>query len=308
MLFQNIVQNFRIQPKALRSLLYGKERGVTISTISRHIHNMYAKKVSREPMAVLGPFQNSYTTLYSCSLRKKDGAENYRVFLQLYSNRMIDYVISLAGKNDFLICSRNKEPNLTEYGLEIEEKSILYTPIFTIPQKWNESFENAFEDIRNYKYEKGKIVRSIGEQLKWKKEDWDIYLSMRYNIRKSFKVVAREVNLDTKTAMKHFYEKVLPCCVQAHSFFPRGQDQYGEAFVEIVSGCEHDFVRALSLLPTTARVYPLETRILVNFFYENYKDLLHLTDTLQGLSEIGVIKHYLQSAPLKCFYRDGKAP
>jgi len=295
-LFSLIEKNPRIQPNAIATYFGKTGRGRSPSTFMRHIQNMYRKGISREPRLTLKPFENCQNTIYFC--KKTDKQDTFTTFLNLYNDKQITYVILLSGR-DFLVTSREKELNLRKFGLEIEEKSKLYTPMYTIPEGWNISVSEALDGFVNSDFEKGLISREVYGRLQWSKVDWAIYDFMRENMRHKFTAAARKVGVYPKTAKHHFFENILPNCVIAHYFFPKGYSVYQRMLLKIHSEYEKGIVASLKKLPCTSYVFPLEKESILILFHDDEPKILK---TFQKMREIGIINDYLFYVPIVSAY------
>ena len=292
-LFSMIVEDPRIPPKKIAKNPGKTGRGRSPSTISHHIIRMYKKKISREPIMVLKPFKDFQTTAF---LAKKSDRKDIRsVFLNLYKDKRIDYVLILSGDHDFFITTRESHLNLERYGLETCERSNLYSPIFTIPRGWELSVSEALQSFKECDFSKGNIPREVNQGLEWKNIDWNIYNSMKLGIRRGFTSVAKEINEWPRTVQLHFLNTVLPSCTICHYFFPKGQDFYDQAFVRVETKYETGIVKALEMLPCTTYVFPLEEMLVLGLFHEGVRDLM---DVFQKFEETGIIDSYLLYVPL----------
>lgn len=182
--------------------------------------------------------------------------------------------------------------------MEIVERSVLYTPIFTIPKGWNKPVDECFDSILNFEFsEKKSIKREVNTCLNWRENHWNIYCSMRGNIRKSFAKVGKETTLDHKTVKKYFYEAILPCCTVNHYFFPYEFDTYRQTLLQITTDYETELVKAFEDLPCTTYFYPTEKEIWVNVFH---RDCNRLMEVVQELEEIGVVGKFKSHTPISC--------
>lgn len=295
-LYYTIVTMFvefpRVKVKTIAERLGYVGRGKSPSTVTRHIQNMYTKKISREPRLTLRAFENWQNTAYFC--KKRDGKGLYSTFLDLYHDEKITYALLLSGR-DFFVTSREKELDLEQYGLEIQEKSLLYTPVYTMPEKWNIPMDEGLNALLHSDFEKGFISREVHKNLGWSDVDWGIYEAMRGNVRIELTMVARETQVYSNTVKKHFYEKILPCCVVVNYFFPKGYDFYGQAFLRVHTKHEESIVNALKKLPCTSYVFPFEKGLALGLFHEGVKDILLV---IEKMEETGIIDDYLLYSPI----------
>lgn len=291
-LFSLIVENPRITPNDIACRFGYSGRGRRSTTFLRHIQNMYEKGISFTPKLKMRAFQNHYSCIYFC--RKKDKKNIFNIFLDLYNDKRIDYVILLSG-NDFLITSTHNDLKFEEYSLVIEEKSVFYDQIYTIPRGWNLSTEAALDLFLRSDFEEGRISRGMEHELDWDQSDWDIYHSMRNNIRCKFSDVVKETGIYHKKVKSDFYNRVLPNCLVAHYFFPKGYNFYMKMLIKMESSYEKSIVESLSALPCTTYVFTLDDSLVITLFHDNEEKVLQ---TLKKMEEIGIIDDYLLYIPI----------
>ncbi|MBU7042140.1 MAG: hypothetical protein HXS47_01020 [Theionarchaea archaeon] len=89
--------------------------------------------------------------------------------------------------------------------------------------------------------------------------------------------------------------KVIPSCVVAHYFFPKGYDHYEQAFLRIHSKYEKDFVKILEKFPCTTYIFPLEKGLIINLFHERAGVLLPV---IEKVEEKAFIDDYLLHIPI----------
>ncbi|MBU7026751.1 MAG: hypothetical protein HXS48_07390 [Theionarchaea archaeon] len=204
----------------------------------------------------------------------------------------------VAGDFDYFVTTRQKTINFGHLDLEIVDKSLLYTPLFTIPKGWNKPVNECLDSILNFDFsEKKKIKREVNAYLNWREDHWNIYRSMRGNIRKPFAKVGKETNLDHKTVKKYFYETIFPCCAVNYYFFPHGFDTYRQTLLQIITDYETELVKAFEHLSCTTYIYPFEKEIWVDVFH---RDCNRLMTVVQKLEEIGVVEKYKGHTPISC--------
>lgn len=295
-IYRAIVDNPRIAIAQIARVIGQTGRGRTRSTISRHLSNMYEKKVSLKPNLILGPSHNSAIHAYFCRKRTRKGIQS--TFFALHEDERINYALFLSGQSDYFLTTRENNITIGEFDVDIMEHSLMYTPIFTIPHGWNHPMRESLKSLSKYNFQKGLISRKLGKKRKWSGMDWDIYALMREDARMEFTKVGRKLGIFSSTVKDHFYKYVLPECVVSHYFFPRGYDFYVQAFMKIISQYEISLLEALKNFPCTSYVYPLNKGILVNLFHENTNDLMAVFEKLE---ETGVINSYLLYTPLNWF-------
>lgn len=216
--------------------------------------------------------------------------------MELRDDKRINYVLLISGLSDFFLTSRDENLDLKRYDLEIVEKSVLYTPIFTIPQGWRLSLEDAVKTLLNLDFEKGMLRRETEGALDWSDLDTRIFELMREDARRPFTEVASETGKYSSTIKDHFYQFVLPQCEVAHYFFPKGYDYYMQNLFRIYTHYEKSLVKALEKLPCTTYVYPLEKGLVLIIFHENINIIMTF---IEKMEENGILDGHLLFTPLR---------
>ena len=292
-IFMSIVCEPRCTITQIASNLGHTGRGRRRATISDYLHQMYDNKISFYPNLVLRDFENLHWKAYLC--RKNKRSNIGETFNKLHKNNKINYVLFISGDCDFFLTSRDPTLDLEQYDLEIIESSKLYSPLFTIPEGWKLSFEEASTNIFKLNFEKGNLSRDTKGLLDWEELDMKIFELMRENVRRPFTEVARETGVFSATIKDHFYRRVLPSCKVAHYFFPKGYNTYMWGLIRIHTKYEKSIVHALEKLPCTSYVYPLEEGLLIILFHENINIIM---TAIGKMEENGVIEQYIHFTPL----------
>ena len=292
-MYQCIREKFRIKIKELAVLLGISGRGKTFATASKYLHRMYKYQISLKPALIFRSYENIYITTYFLKVKSKD------TYSETYQNLKEDLAVSkvffLSGAYDFLITSLQDNLDLRTHGVTVAKKSIMYNPHFTVPTGWKKEMKDALNLFSNPNLEEGVFQRELRDFLPWRDIHWDIFYEMKDDARKSFKEVGESIGVTFDTVKKHFYESVLPCCDVAHYFFPKGYDNYYQSLILLRSHYEKDLIKALSALPCTSYVYPLEEELLLSIFHEGVVDLLK---AFKKLEEAGFVEEYLLLVPL----------
>lgn len=291
-LFLLIVEDSRIMPKKLAEELGHTGRGKSPSTIVHHLQSMYNREISMEPRTALKAFESTQITTYLCKRRVSKGL--YSMFRKIDKDPNVTYAMCLSS-TDFFLMSRDNDLQIENFGLILRRKSKLFTPIYTIPTGWNRSMEEAMQQFLKFPFVREEIPRTIYKGLNWDDLDWKIFDFMRRSVRHKFTVVARGTGSTSKTVKDRFYKKILPNCVTAHYFFPKGYSYYLKTFLEIRSEYEVSITKALKRLPCTTYVYPLEKSVLVILFHESTEKVLEI---LEKTEERAIIDSYLLYSPL----------
>ncbi|MGC1121534.1 MAG: hypothetical protein WBA22_10620 [Candidatus Methanofastidiosia archaeon] len=191
--------------------------------------------------------------------------------------------------------SRVENLEFNDLGLEVLEKSTLYTPTYVIPRGWNLPMNEALENFAHSDFKKGIIRRELHGNLNWSELDWNIYNISRSDARVKISTIKRRTEVSYNTIKKHFYDNVLPSCIIAHYFFPEGYPFYQQLVLKLSSKYEEGIVDELRKLPCTSYVFPLENSLFIALFHENTDFTM---DIIQKLEERAIIDDCLLFNPL----------
>jgi len=253
---------------------------------------MHERGISRAPRLTLKPYEDCQTIVYFCKKTNNKGLGT--TLSNLSNDKRITYAILLSG-TDFFLTSREPDLTLEKYGLDILEKSKLYTSMYTIPQGWNTPMNEALDNLATITLRKSVLPRTAYYHFSWSELDWKIFDIMSENVRTKISHVAKKTGVDYKTAKDHFFNVVLPSCVIAHYFYPKGYDFYLQSFIKVRSEYESEIVKALKKLPCTSYVFPLGKELVINLFHENQKKVIKI---LEKMEEKTIIDGFLLYAPL----------
>ena len=292
-IFMAIVDDPRTKVKNIAGVLGRSGRGRTQASASRQLQKMYELRISLKPQLVLKAFENRQVTTYFC--KRTEDKDLTPTFCKLYYDDRINYVLYLAGCYDFFITSYDSSLNLKDYDLEIKEKSNLFDPVYTIPRGWGLTFKEAVNRFLESPFEKGIIPRDLHGILDWTELDKSIFNAMKENARRDFVSVGKEAGVFSNTVKRHFYNNVLPCCTVAHYFFPKGYDFYKKIFLKVHTDNEQSVVKALSKLPCTSYVFPVEDALLITLFHDDINIIMFM---IKKMEETGIVKNYLLFVPV----------
>jgi len=293
LIYRAIIEKPRIKLKELAKILGLTGRGRTITTAFKYLHRLYEYKISFNPNLILRAYENSYHTAYFLKAQSRDSLSV--TFQTLAKDPKISRVMFLSGMYDFFVTSRHSDLNLKKHDVSLCKKTCMYTPQFTVPHGWKNPMRDALISLSSSLLEKGKLEREREDFLPWDDIHWDIFYSMKDNVRIEFTKVAQEVDVTSDTVKKYFYQAVLPYCDISHYFFPKGYDYYDKSFIITHSNYEKDLINSLKKLPCTTYVYPLEEELALILFHEGINDLMR---AFQKMEEAGVIEKYLLLVPL----------
>jgi len=263
------------------------------ATISKYVNDMYENEISFKPNLYFKNLEGLQWKAYLCRSRSRNNVGS--TFERLKEEKRITYVVLISGFSDFFLTSKDSSLNLKQYDLEIVEESILFSPIYTIPQGWNLTFENAARNVLEYNFEVGNISRDTEGAFTLGKMDTEIFEIIKNDARLPFSKVAEKTGVFSGTIKEHFYKNILPLCNVAHYFFPQGYKSYMKTYFRIYTDYEDSIVESLKYLPCTSYVYPFEKGLLINLFHGNINIAMTL---FQKMEEMGLVEHYTHYTPL----------
>jgi hypothetical protein len=124
----------------------------------------------------------------------------------------------------------------------------------------------GLKEMARCEFNRGLIKRDVGENLGWDEADWEIYDRFGGNVRTEYTGVAREIGVYPNMIKNRFLKKVIPSCVVAHYFFPKGYDYYQTGILRIKCEFENGIVDTLKKLPCTSYVFPLKDDLMIFIF------------------------------------------
>lgn len=292
-IFECIVSNPRCTITSIAKRIGHTGIGRRRATVSQYVNNIYYYQISLKPNLYFKNLETFQRKAYFCRNKERDNVG--KTFEKLKNDEKIAYVVLISGPNDFFLTSRDPDLNLTHYNLEIKEETRLFSPIYTHPQGWNLSFENAARNVLKYDFRRGFLPRNTEGIFAMEELDSKIFEIMKHDARMPFAQVARKLNVFAGTVKEHFYKKILPICNVAHYFFPQGYSSYMKSYLRIHTEYEKSLVNSLKLLPCTSYVYPFEKGLLINVFHENINIVMTL---FQKMEEMGLVEYYTLYTPL----------
>lgn len=267
-------------------------RGRRRATISEYLQDMYNRQIIFNPNLLLKTFEEPQWKAFL--LKNSDEKEIFSTF-KILSSRM-SYCLFLSGKYDYFVTCPKDHVDFESLEVEIGMESILYTPIFTRPSGWNQSFESALQKVSGFSFQRGLLERPVNGILPWDDLDLRVFDLMKGNARKEYSEVARRTGVTIRTVKRRFLDNIVPHCEFAHYFFPRGYSYYDKTFFVIRTEYEKSLVRAFHLLPCTTYVYPFEEGIGCNVFHKNINDLMTM---MEKLKREKILDSYSMFVPLR---------
>ena len=292
-IFECIVSNPRCTITAIAKRVGPTGRGRRRATISKYVNEMYKDEISLKPNLYFKNLEKLQRKAYLCKNKSRNSVG--KTFENLKKDKKITYVVLISGFSDFFLTSRNPNLNLNQYDLEIVEESILYSPLYTIPQGWSLSLEDAVRNVLKHDFVKDNVSRDTEGTFTLEKMDVEIFELMKSDVRIPFTKVGRKIDVFSGTVKEHFYKHVLPHCRVAHYFFPKGYKNYMQTYFRIHTEYEDSITNSLKYLPCTSYVYPFEKGLLINFFHENINIAMTM---FQKMEEMGLVEYYTHYTPL----------
>ena len=292
-IFECIVSNPRCTITSIAKYIGHTGIGRRRATISQYVNNMYTRQISLKPNLYFKNLEKLQWKAYLCKNNERNNVG--QTFEKLKKDEKITYVVLISGRSDFFLTSKNSDLNLTQYNVEIMEETQLFSPIYTHPQGWDVSFENAARNMLKHDFRQGLLPRKTGGIFEMEELDRKIFEIMKYDARLPFAQVTKKINVFSGTVKEHFYKKILPLCTVAHYFFPKGYPSYMKTYFRVHTEYEESLIKSLRYLPCTSYVYPFEEGLLINLFHEN----INLVMTMfQKMEEMGLIEYYTHYTPL----------
>ena len=88
--------------------------------------------------------KSTQKTTYLCRRQASRGL--YSLCKEIGLNRRITYLLCFSSR-DFFLISTEEDLNVEKFGLTLEDKSTLFTPIYPIPKNWNLSVSESLKEF-----------------------------------------------------------------------------------------------------------------------------------------------------------------
>ena len=206
-------------------------------------------------------------------------------YLTYREDMNVVYHAKTRGFCDLWIISKKKldiEGTIIHEGYR-SDYYVSYAPDRT----WDTSREitRKMIDVFNPKnYEPDFLVKErFGETVDWTEEDELLYQYFKYNLRKPFTPVIRDLKI-SRDELNNFFEKLPECCTIFTDYFPDGLPSYDPYLFMVETDYEDFVIDLFSQFPTSASFFKVSDKL---FVYVNIpKEVIRGTDLQVNLNKL----------------------
>jgi hypothetical protein len=139
-------------------------------------------------------------------------------------------------------------------------------------------------------------------KLNWDKKDWQIFHNLFPNMRIPYLTLSEKIDLEWRAIKKRMQEKIIPACDVATYFFPKGQANYQQLFLEFRSEYQKNFFDKMNLMPSTSYFLHFgKDKIGIFVFPQNINEVLKL---FKKMEKEGIINDFRYFIPLNWHHCD----
>jgi len=242
--------------------LSGMSSQINISrrTISRHLKKMYANRVLIGPQLSVKPHRTYTPYIYLLQV-----SSPYGIFQELKALPHVkNLAISLGEWNigiladcmmDFSELRGFQKVVFSGKRYDVYSPPILYTT-------WEQSFEEIRRKLEGCTLTVEKRNTGLPPELPWGEQEWELYRTVRLNVRQDIRPVLREHSISYETYQR-WKKTVLDHCNVHTGFYPGGLDAYMNFYILFRTDFAQTVKELFSLFPATPFLADLDDQILV---------------------------------------------
>ncbi|MBU7044910.1 MAG: hypothetical protein HXS54_00620 [Theionarchaea archaeon] len=215
-IYELLFKDPRIHKSVISSVL-GEGRTATLRMKEAYDHQYIVG-----PEIRLRSFQNLKEYMYFVTCRHPE-----MLYLKYREDMNVSYHAKTRGFCDLWIISKK---NLDIEGKIVHEgyRSDFYVS-YAPDRSWEESLEIArkkIDEFRPKEYETRFFIKEhFRETVDWTEEDRQLYKYFKYNLRKPFTPVIKDLKI-TRDELNNFFEKLPACCTIFTDYFPDSLPSY----------------------------------------------------------------------------------
>ena len=234
------------------------------------------------PEIRLRSFQNLKEYMYFVTCRHPE-----ILYLKYRENMNVSYHAKTRGFCDLWIISKK---NLDIEGKIVHEgyRSDFYVS-YAPDRSWEESLEIArkkIDEFRPKEYETRFFIKEhFRETVDWTEEDRQLYKYFKYNLRKPFTPVIKDLKI-TRDELNNFFEKLPACCTIFTDYFPDSLPSYDPYLFMVETDYEDFVIDLFSQFPTSASFFKVSDKLFVHI--DIPKQIIRGTDLQINLNKLYV--------------------
>ncbi|MGC1120150.1 MAG: winged helix-turn-helix domain-containing protein [Candidatus Methanofastidiosia archaeon] len=258
-----------------------KETGISRSTISRYLKEMYELSIIRGPMLFLKPAQNYHQ--YACLLKFSNPMDAYRSFAGFPHVR--NRTLCAGTWNLMLICERPMDfSQLKGFQKSVLQGAKGVTHLSKVGSlNWDSSMAKIY-NMLSFPEEKTTLYEEIPENF-WEEPEWALFNYFKNDIRKQAMPVLKEFNIRFER-YQEWVSRLQEVAVVQAAFYPEGLDAYIIFDLVFKSDYHRQLADVLGKLPSTSVLFSVGSYLLVRLFLLNKKEKDDVFSLLFRLGEL----------------------
>jgi len=274
--------------------LYEIEMGTGISqtTISKYLKDMYAKGILVGPYIEMKPTLNYREYLYLMNFKNP-----ITVFRKIEGfPHVLSYATCFGAWNTMVVTDKSLDfSKLVGYQKTIYQgaKGYTYTPKVEYTT-WDEAFKQSAEYIDNFSDSPEDKIRSIDPTLHWEEKQWKLFYSFQRNLRQTATPILRKIEVRRDTFS--WWKRTLRNHCTVHTeFYPDGYQKYNHYCFLLSSDHEESVRTVFSFFPTTSVMIEVGNQLLVFLKVNSADRTRKMFRTVYKLKVKGMMKGFKQA-------------
>ena len=230
------------------------------NTASKYLKRMYAQNLVVGPWMTLRPHQNYkeyvYLMNFTDPLLVFDGLRGFP--------HVMYHGVTFGDWNTIVITNRPGDfSRLKGFETMVYEgvKGLVYTPR---PEytTWGQCWERMYETLVQFNALKRERVHEVPVPfLDWGEDEWKLYHTFRFNMRKAVTPILRKVKVTYETYTT-WMDTLKDHCTIHTEFYPEGRNIYNMHCFLLDSDHKHSVKSLFSWFPTTPVIMEVGTKLL----------------------------------------------
>lgn len=136
-------------------------------------------------------------------------------------------------------------------------------------------------------------------ELEWDEIDWKIFDALSPSLRLSYSDLSQAIGLGWRPIKTRIDKRIIPACHIATYFFPRGQRNYQQLYLQFKTEYQRNFLRKLDFMQTTNYFLLFGNNAGIFMFPENINKVLK---TFKKIEKEGIIDDLTYFLPLEWYH------
>jgi hypothetical protein len=267
-----------------------KSTGISRSTVSRYLSEMYALSIMKGPMIFVKPAGNYHQ--YASLMKFEHSMTAYRRFHGF--PHIVSRSLSSGSWNLLLLCEKqmnfSRLRGFREYVAEGAKGATCLSKVSFLD--WESSLRKI-NDIVSSPKQKTILYEEISSNS-WKEKEWNLYQKFKYNIRIQAMPVLKECGIRFQRYQTWSLQLSDVALIQP-AFYPEGLDKYFMFDFLFKSEYQKQLAEILGMLPATSLFFSVGEHLFARLFLLNKWEHNDLFSLIFRLEEEGFFTDFSQA-------------